>query len=375
MWKTVCVLFLVAYSPVSDARKGSGGGGGMRGGNGPVRQGPPPGGFGGGPQQGGFGQPRPNGGFGQPHGPPPGGFGGAPGGHMGGGGFNQPGGFNRGGFQGGHSSFGGGSGPGSMSRGSVFKTALAGAALGTVGGLVTYELGKAILHSSHQPFQYDNRNYYFDQQNYKGRPGEIMCSMPLQQLINTNAAVTTTTQAPPAADQTTPSPNGPTTTPTPDQLLQQVVYPNGTRPKDIVWSCKQGTEICCGTDCCPAPAGQAGQYPPTAGAEKRSGSGFGTIIFVIIVALLLSCCCCALVAYKFCRSAFDFVMPSSQNSQQQYSNNNPNTYYDDPNKYQQGAYGQQQPQQSYPMQPYPQQGYQQGYAPPPQYPAYPQQKY
>ncbi|KAI1705950.1 CX module domain-containing protein [Ditylenchus destructor] len=374
MWKAVCVLFLVAYSPVSDARKGSGGGGGMRGGSSPARQGPPPGGFGGGPQQGGFGQPRPNGGFGQPHGPPPGGFGGAPGGHMGGGGFNQ-GGFNRGGFQGGQSSFGGGSGPGSMSRGSMFKTALAGAALGTVGGLVTYELGKAILTSSHQPFQHDNRNYYFDQNNYKGRPGEIMCSMPLQQLIS--ATPVATTQAPPAADQTTPAPGGPTTTPTPDQLLQQVVYPNGTRPKDIVWSCKQGTEICCGTDCCPAPAGQAGQYPPTAGAEKRSGSGFGTIIFVIIVALLLSCCCCALVAYKFCRSAFDFVMPSSQNSQQQqYSNNNPNTYYDDPNKYQQGAYGQQQqPQQSYPMQPYPQQGYQQGYAPPPQYPAYPQQKY
>uniref|UniRef100_A0A0M3HLP7 Complex I-B14.7 n=1 Tax=Ascaris lumbricoides TaxID=6252 RepID=A0A0M3HLP7_ASCLU len=35
-----------------------------------------------------------------------------------------------------------GTGPGSVSRGSQFKTALAAGALGAVGGIVTYELGK-----------------------------------------------------------------------------------------------------------------------------------------------------------------------------------------------------------------------------------------
>uniref|UniRef100_A0A915D5Y5 CX domain-containing protein n=1 Tax=Ditylenchus dipsaci TaxID=166011 RepID=A0A915D5Y5_9BILA len=277
MWKVVFLVILVAYQPL-DGRKSSGGGGG-RGMSAGRQSGPQGGGFGGQPSGGGFqGQrPPPQ----QPHYPPPGGggFGGQQPGHFGGGpagGFNQ----RPGGFGGGHSNFGSGSGPGSMSRGSVFKTALAGAALGAVGGLVTYELGKAVLHSFDRPFQHDNKNYYWDQEHYKGQPGTIMCSMPLQQLIN-SAPATTTTLAPAA-----PVEGAPTTTPSPDQLLSQVVYPNGTRPKEIVWSCKQGAEVCCGTDCCPAPLNQQ-QQPQNAGS-RSGGHSIGGIIFGVL-ALLLCC--------------------------------------------------------------------------------------
>ncbi|VDM38642.1 unnamed protein product [Toxocara canis] len=132
---------------------------------------------------------------------------------------NQPG----GGFhpnQGfGPSGFNAGSGPGSLSRGSQFKTALAAGALGAVGGLVTYELGKAIIHSASQPFHVNDRAYYFDEKNYQQKNGYSMCSMPLDELIK----------------QT------------------QIQFKDGSRPKTIVWSCKNGSEVCCGTECCPAP--------------------------------------------------------------------------------------------------------------------------
>lgn len=98
--------------------------------------------------------------------------------------------------------------------------------------------------------------------------------------------------------------------------------------------------------------------------------------FSVLLVVLIAACCCCVLAYKFCRSAFDAVIPSRRTE----------TYYDD-GKYDetyppQSGYG----QQSYPMQPYPQQQQQQypqysgqGYpAPPPQnaaYPPYPGPKY
>ncbi|KHN80060.1 hypothetical protein Tcan_17194 [Toxocara canis] len=167
---------------------------------------------------------------------------------------NQPG----GGFhpnQGfGPSGFNAGSGPGSLSRGSQFKTALAAGALGAVGGLVTYELGKAIIHSASQPFHVNDRAYYFDEKNYQQKNGYSMCSMPLDELIKQTQGSTTAAPVTPgltagAADNE----SAPTTTPSPDQLLSNIQFKDGSRPKTIVWSCKNGSEVCCGTECCPAP--------------------------------------------------------------------------------------------------------------------------
>lgn len=109
---------------------------------------------------------------------------------------------------------------GSPSRGSAFKSALAGAALGTVGGLVAFEVGKAIIGNAHSPFHYGDRSYYWGQEYYNKKHGEIMCSMPLEQLINQNTPTTTTTVAPDAT--TVPADGATTTTPSPNDVLKNV---------------------------------------------------------------------------------------------------------------------------------------------------------
>lgn len=75
-------------------------------------------------------------------------------------------------------------------------------------------------HSASTPFHYDNRNYYWGQEYYQQRSGQIMCSMPLEQLIQSTAQ---TTVHPPTAEGVTGAPVG-TATPSPDQLLSQVSW-------------------------------------------------------------------------------------------------------------------------------------------------------
>jgi len=92
-----------------------------------------------------------------------------------------------------------------------------------------------------------------------------MCSMPLDELVKSLSAST------PATPSSTPS-SDPTssTTPAPNQVLSSLSYPNGTKPKTVVWGCRKGAEICCGTDCCPAPES----------SSSHNGSSIGTIIFL-----------------------------------------------------------------------------------------------
>lgn len=82
-----------------------------------------------------------------------------------------------------------------------------------------------------------------------------------------------------------------------------------------------------------------------------------------------------MIAFKFFRSVFNFIIPSSTNNQK-------NTYYDDSSKYVSSDYNQRAPynqqQQNYPMHPYPQQpnNYVQQQPPAyPSYPTYPAEKY
>ncbi|KIH43450.1 hypothetical protein ANCDUO_26543 [Ancylostoma duodenale] len=43
-----------------------------------------------------------------------------------------------------------------------------------------------------------------------------------------------------------------TTTVDPGKVLETLQYKDGTKPKQITWACRRDTEVCCGTDCCPA---------------------------------------------------------------------------------------------------------------------------
>ncbi|KAL3081912.1 hypothetical protein niasHT_037090 [Heterodera trifolii] len=329
-----------------------GGGGGFRGG-GAARANPAPAGghFGGGGAPVGGGQPHfAGGGAGGFHGPTGGGFHPPPAG---------------GGFHGppmsagtGPGRFGSGTGLGSSSRAGTFTTALAGAAVGTVGGLVAFEAGKAIIHSFDRPFQHDGRNYYLDEKYAKKQHGEIQCKVPWDKLVNQSPAATT--------NQTT---NGTS----PEQTLANATFPNGSRPKEVVWTCKENVEICCGTDCCPNP-----NYSPP-NSEAKSGGGMGTVgkvLLGIVVVSLLFCCCCALLTYTSCRSVFDSCMPGNNTNQNYDQNNHPYKYDGASDNVHNPSAG-----QAYPMQPYyppasnnyPAQPQAQAvYPPAPTYPAQPQ---
>uniref|UniRef100_A0A1I8AB91 CX domain-containing protein n=1 Tax=Steinernema glaseri TaxID=37863 RepID=A0A1I8AB91_9BILA len=248
------------------------------------------------------------------------------------------------------------SGPGSASSGSHFKTALAGAAIGTVGGLLAFEAGKAILHSADKPFQNNDKDYYFGQQYVPNKAGEIRCTMPLNDLINSIPAPST---AAPVEGE-----NG--TTPSANQVLQTLTFPNGTRPHEVAWACKQGTEVCCGTDCCPAPVQNFQNNGHPNSGKQSGGNSVAAVVLGIIAVLLLICCCGFCIIYHFCRSLLDCIMPrkdeyqydQNQSYQQQTTQGYPMQQY--PNNYDQsGAYP---TQPAYPGQP---QGYQQGYPPQP----------
>ncbi|CAJ0596628.1 unnamed protein product [Cylicocyclus nassatus] len=260
MWNRGSILLLVILlaNPVLPRRASAGGGSfqprGSSGARGAIGQ--PGGGF----QPGGASGFRPQ--------PAQGGFGGGV--HPQGGFHPNQGGFHpQGGFSGG---FRPGTGPGSAASSGTFKKALIGGALGAVGGIVAFEAGKAIIQSATRPFNHDGRNYYFDN-NAQVKGNEIMCSMPLSQLQQLNPTTTTTTAAPGSAGDSTVAPAS--TTPSPDQILNTLQFADGTRPKTITWTCKRGVEVCCGTDCCPAPVqnNMAGGNPNHAGSTGSNVAG------------------------------------------------------------------------------------------------------
>ncbi|EFO83627.1 CRE-PQN-83 protein [Caenorhabditis remanei] len=246
-----------------------------------------------------------------------------------------------------------GTGLGSQSSSGTFKKALIGGALGAAGGILAYEAGKAIIKSATEPFNYNGRNYNWDNHG-QVKNGEFQCSMPLNQLTQqqsttTSTTTTTTTGAPDASTTVNPV----STTPTPDQVLQNIQYPDGSRPKTIVWACKQGREVCCGTDCCPAPV-QNQNNGGAGGSHGSTGSSAGTIALVVLLILLLLCCGCCIGAYFCCRSIFD--CGDDKHDNQQYHDD-----YSQQQQYQMQNYPPQQQQQQGGYYQQPQGQYQQGY--------------
>lgn len=143
---------------------------------------------------------------------------------------------------------------------------------------MAFEAGKAIIQSATKPVNYGGHDYYWDN-HYQAKPNEIVCSMPLSQLQQLTPSTTTTTTssttaAPVAAGDASTS----TTTaapPSPEQVLNTLQFQDGTRPKQITWGCKRGLEVCCGTDCCPAPANNVNANVNANGNNAGSGAGGG----------------------------------------------------------------------------------------------------
>ncbi|KAI1696292.1 CX module domain-containing protein [Ditylenchus destructor] len=134
-----------------------------------------------------------------------------------------------------------------MAHANEFKNALVGAALGLPAGEVPFDIvtynGTFILSSPNKSFQYDNRDYYWDREFYKEDDVLRRCSMPFQHVMNMTAMATM------------PQDNS-TGEAFENSLLPMVVFADGTRPKEIVWSCEMNVEICCGIECCQTPWGR-----------------------------------------------------------------------------------------------------------------------
>lgn len=261
---------------------------------------------------------------------------------------NQAAGYHpQGGFPANQPRFNPGTGVGSKSSSSgTFKKALLGGALGAAGGIAVYELGKAILHSGSQPLHAPNgQNYYFDDKNYQGKAGYFMCSMPLDEVVKTVQESST----PATTDESGNS------TITPEQFFKTVQFKDGSRPKTLTWSCRTGTEVCCGTECCPAP-----QLASAGGtnSSRSKGPSWVAIIFGILAGIALLMCCCCCLAYKLCRSAFDMCLPSRNTNEDRpsevvYTEGPVPTGFDNTQGGMQPSYGAYPPPGGYP----PQQGY------------------
>uniref|UniRef100_A0A915P9X5 CX domain-containing protein n=1 Tax=Meloidogyne floridensis TaxID=298350 RepID=A0A915P9X5_9BILA len=299
------LIFLILLSNYADARKSGGGGFGSRGGGGsaaranPAPHPAPAGGFGGQPRPA-APHPGPVGGGGFAAGRPPPAAGAGPG-HL-----------------------GTGTGLGSASRGSSFKTALAGAAIGAVGGVLAFEAGKAIIKSMDRPMQYDNKDYYFGQEYVKRSPDDHICSYDYQELMK----------------QTAP-PAGTTVNATAEE--------NNKALAQIVWACKKW-EQCCGMDCCPMPQS-------VSRTENNKSSALSTLGKVLLI--------------LFSRDSNNSYDPSKYENNTVNSNMMPAQQPNNPVQPVQA--------QSYPMHPYPNQPSQQPGgvvypsqpSNPPAYPAYP----
>ncbi|CAB3401612.1 unnamed protein product [Caenorhabditis bovis] len=257
-----------------------------------------------------------------------------------------------------------GTGLGSTSSRNTFTKALVGGALGAAGGILAYEAGKAIIKSATEPFNYNGRNYNWDNHGHVAN-GEFQCSIPMSQLIPQTPSTTTTTTTG-APDATTDASATTTTTVAPASVLQNIQYPDGTRPKTIVWTCKVGRESCCGTDCCPLPP----QQQTTNGPSTSGMSTLGTTALIIFVVILLLCCGGCLCVFFCCKSAFESCVGDSKQHDGYDEGYHQDQYQMQNYPPQQNQYYQQPPPANYQQQPhgYPQTG---NYYPPNQYPAQP----
>ncbi|CAK5036874.1 unnamed protein product [Meloidogyne enterolobii] len=152
----------------------------------------------------------------------------------------------------------------------MFKNMIVGAAA----GYLTYQAGKAIIRSMSAPMTWNNRDYYWGSQYYPGgthHSDRTMCRMPVE-------------------------PD--------DPKFGKVYTPDGSQPKEIVWSCPYNEE-CCGYECCPG---------------RGSGGGSGTIILI----LLLLCCLACIIKAVYDKHKNNMGNANLQNNKGEYQRANVN---------------------------------------------------
>ncbi|KAI6184630.1 protein of unknown function CX domain-containing protein [Aphelenchoides bicaudatus] len=163
----------------------------------------------------------------------------------------------------------------------------------------TYSPGGIIfVHSPAMPFYVHNTNYYFGREHYVVHTGSKMCAVPFERYEANDIPLSTETENPsnsteipiqnntiPPATQTASSQNGA------ENL--HFDFPEGQRPKELVWSCAVD-QMCCYLDCCP-----------------RESRGSRILMFVVISTFVLVS---VFVAYKIFK-----VVYKSFNRPRQYA--------------------------------------------------------
>lgn len=199
-----------------------------------------------------------------------------------------------------------GYGMGTYSSSRAFRDSFTGA----LTGYLAFSMGRAIIRNAMGPFGYHGRSYY-----YNGRPNPrphyMTCSIPFNRLYeNTTTSEVQEFESAPTLNQTTIlnaapmesedadeeadyegdgndtvvfrrkrdmiNQNSP-----PDQILRNVQYEDGTRPKQLMWQCQANTEVCCGTDCCQV------DYDHSYQNETHSKG----LLAVAVIAVALVLCC------------------------------------------------------------------------------------
>uniref|UniRef100_A0A915N0D2 CX domain-containing protein n=1 Tax=Meloidogyne javanica TaxID=6303 RepID=A0A915N0D2_MELJA len=176
-------------------------------------------------------------------------------------------------------------GLGSRSRSDMFKNMIVGAAA----GYLTYQAGKAIIRSMSAPMTWNNRDYYWGSQYYPGgthHSDRTMCRMPVE-------------------------PD--------DPKFGKVYTPDGSQPKEIVWSCPYNEE-CCGYECCPGRGSSGGFGYGSRYWNSGPGLGFGTIILI----LLLLCCLFFIIKAVYDKRKNNMGNANLQNNKGEYQRANVN---------------------------------------------------
>ncbi|KAI6202636.1 hypothetical protein M3Y99_01868000 [Aphelenchoides fujianensis] len=161
-----------------------------------------------------------------------------------------------------------GTGMGSMARTQSFKSSFAAGA------------ATSAVYSS-TPYMWAGRPYFFVMPMYHSHgaasgthESNLYCRLPVSKLLNQTVVSSNTTDvADLSADllqNSTISSN--------QTAADELRFPNGSRPTDLVWRCKE-TEVCCGTDCC--------EY------EEEGGWGFWIFLGFLVVIVLIACACVA----------------------------------------------------------------------------------
>ncbi|KAK6744791.1 hypothetical protein RB195_011485 [Necator americanus] len=113
---------------------------------------------------------------------------------------------------------------------------------------IAMENGKPIIQSPGKKFTYERRYYYWDQ-HQKPKKEELLCGLLMKELMRIPGKQTVPTKNDESNDDDDNS-NEEDSSESSDEILKNLQYHDGDRPKQITWACTEEKEDCCGIDCC-----------------------------------------------------------------------------------------------------------------------------